>query len=49
MSQKRRISPPPCCPGIVRIEPAPGDAVVEIAGLPCQDAPSAIRSAPPRR
>lgn len=34
-------------PGIVWIAPAPGDAVVEIAGLPCQDAPSAIRSAPP--
>ena len=34
-------------PGIVWIAPAPGDAVVEIAGLPCQDAPSAIRSASP--
>lgn len=32
-------------PGIVWIAPSPGDAVVEIAGLPCQDAPTAIRSA----
>lgn len=33
-------------PGIVWIAPPPGDAVVEIAGLPCQDASTAIRSAP---